>query len=262
LIKSVTPALTADCHDARPMGFKIQTPAGESTMKTRHLTITALAALLGLGMLFAKNNETEGNYEKWDQQQTVKMFDDSPWAQVQTYSFESPGGSMGQNEFKYQFTVRLFSAVPIRQAYVRMLQIMNHYDSLPPARQNQFDARVGGLATANVDDEIVVAVAYATNDPQGSRDMDQFFKTATTDTLNQSAYLYTTTAGQLQLKKYLPPNSGIGCRFIFPRSFNGKPVLTPEDKELRFQVYIPRIGQNLLVGFKPSNMMYDGKLAY
>lgn len=232
-------------------------------MKIRSFILAGLAALLGFGLIiFANGNAPEEDYAKWSKEQTLKMFDNSPWAQMQTYSFESPGGSLGTNEYKYQFTVRLFSAVPIRQAYVRLLQLMNNYDSLPPDRQKEFDGKVGGLATASTDDEVIVAVAYSTNDPQGSRDLDRFFKTSTTQTLNQSAYLYTTTAGQLELKKYLPPGSGIGCRFIFPRSYNGKPVLTPEDKDLRFQVYIPRIDQNLLVGFKPSKMTYDGKLTY
>jgi hypothetical protein len=100
-------------------------------MQTRRLIIAVLGILAGLGVLFAKSGGAQEDYTKWSQQETAKMFDDSPWAQMETYSFASVSGSMGENESKYQFAVRLFSAVPIRQAYVRMLQIMNHYDSLP-----------------------------------------------------------------------------------------------------------------------------------
>jgi hypothetical protein len=233
-------------------------------MPTRHLRIVCCVVLLGLGILFAKDKGSwwDEPYTKWNQGQTAKMFNDSPWVQMQTYSYESTQGSLGQNETKFQFTVRLFSAQPVREAYVRMLQLMNNYDTLPPDRQQAFDAQEGGVAKADPGDEVVVAVAFACNDQRGSRDLKYFFDTVTTATLNQNAFLYSSSAGQIALAKYVPPQSGIGCRFIYPRTFQGKPILQAEDKELRFQVYVPPRGQELMVGFKPAKMVYHGNFCY
>jgi hypothetical protein len=233
-------------------------------MRRRTLFATIFVILFGLGLFAGKGKESwwDEPYTKWDQVQTVKMFNDSPWVKVQTYSFESVQGAMGQNESKYQFYVRLFSSQPVREAYVRMLQLMNKYDQLSAERKQEFDAKVGGIATADPGDEVIVAVAYACNDPQGTRDLKTWLGTSTAATLSQSAYLYTPASGQIPLKNYFPPEGGVGCRFIFPRTYKGQPILQPTDKELRFEVYIPRIGQNLQVGFKPSAMEYKGKFCY
>lgn len=200
--------------------------------------------------------------EKWTRSQVAKMFNDSPWAQTQTYSAELARKVEGEKEINNRFTVRLFSARPIREAYVRMLQIMNNYDSLPPERRRDFDSRVNGLLRADVSDEVVVAVAFTSNSSDANLSVKRFLGTATTETLNQSVYLYS-PVGRLELRKYIPPGQeGSGARFIFPRLQNGKPVLEPGKQELRFDLYVPPIHQRLLVGFKASEMFYKGELAY
>ncbi|HEV2494988.1 MAG TPA: hypothetical protein VG204_18145 [Terriglobia bacterium] len=233
-------------------------------MVRRSILVAGLVILTGLGLLRAKDKNSwwDEPFTSWNQAQTAKMFNESPWVQMQTYSSESVQGALGQNETKYQFTVRLFSAQPIRDAYVRMLQLMNNYDTLPPERRQEFDSRVSKIASVDPGDEVVVAVAYACSDPQGSRDLKRFLDTATTATLSQSAFLYTSSAGQIALEKYLPPDAGIGSRFIYPRTFKGQPILQATDKEMRFQISIPQVGQDLIVGFKPAKMVYKGKSTY
>jgi hypothetical protein len=173
-------------------------------------------------------------------------------------------GTLGVDVKKDMYIVRVFSAQPMREAYVRLLQLMNNYDSLPAARKKEFDAKVGGLATTSPGDDVVVSVAFQSNDPQRELDLKRWFGTVTTHTLSQSAYLYTSSAGQITLKKYMPPEGGggIGARFIFPRTINGKPIAQEGDKEFRFQVYIPLAGRNLYVDFKPKDMIYQGSLNF
>jgi len=225
---------------------------------------TGLVFLAALGLLLAKdkNGWWDEPFTSWNQAETSRMFNDSPWVEVQTYSSESVQGALGQNETKYQFTVRLFSAQPIRDAYVRMLQLMNNYDTLPAERKQEFDSKISNIANADAGEEVVVAVAFACTDPEGSRNLKRFFDTATAATLSQSAFLYSSSAGQISLEKYLPPGGGIGSRFIYPRTFKGQPILQATDKELRFQLSIPQTGQDLIVGFKPAKMVYKGKFTY
>jgi hypothetical protein len=232
-----------------------------SHLRIRLCCVAALSLLCAA--LLSSKDILDKPFDQWDRNEVTKIFSDSAWAQSQTYSSVIEGGYQGQNEAHYKFTVRLFSALPIREAYVRMLEIMNRYEDMTPDKRQQFDNGVNGLLTANLNDEIIVAVAFTTNIPETTRDVKRFFDTATTQTLNQQAFLFTPHAGRLDLKKYLPPGQeGIGARFIFPRSLNGQPVLAPGDKELRFDFWVSPINQKLLVGFKPSKMVYKGELAY
>lgn len=222
-----------------------------------------LVGVFALALTLGAKDFWEAPYEEWTRPQVVKLFNDSPWAQLQTNTVESMRGSRGQNEFHYAFTVRLLSARPMREAYYRMLQLMNNYDELPPERRKELDTRINWLLDdEQVKDQVVVSVAFKSDDPDGSRNVKRFLDTATTDTLNQSVYLFS-SRGRDDLMKYVPAGQeGVGARFIFPRQLNGAPLLQPGDKELRFEFYVPPIGQKLMVWFKPSKMTYKGGLAY
>ena len=168
----------------------------------------------------------------------------------------------------FSFTARFFSAQPIREAYVRMLQIMNHYDTLPADRQHAFDQQVADrILHFDVSKNVIVMLSFHTNDPNAQRDMNQWFATQTTDTLKQNAYLYVPKAGQIQLVNYIPPQQGgavLGAQFIFPRNFNGEPILEPgATGKVRFQLsYQPQVNQEMYIDFKPEDMTYKGQLSY
>jgi hypothetical protein len=175
----------------------------------------------------------------------------------------TPTGGVDVPEFT--FTARLFSAQPIRDAYVRMLQILNHYDGLSPDKQHAFDQRAEGILHADVSQQVVVALSYQTNDPNSKRDMDQWFNTQTLDTLKQNAYLFSPIAGQLELLHYKSPaqSGGLGAEFVFPRNFKGEPILQPGAGKMRFQLsYQPQINQTMYIDFDPKQMTYKDQFSY
>ena len=226
--------------------------------KLRALLVVSSASI---ALLLAKN-PWEGSYLQWSQQQAGAILNNSPWAQQQDFT-SVQGASRGQNEIRNTFVIRLFSALPIRQAYVRLLQIMDGYETMPTDKQQAFDKGVGSLIHADVHDEVVVTVYFHSTEDITARGLKRFFDTSTAAILSQSAFLYGPRVGRVDLVKYFPPGEGgIGARFVFPRTFKGQPVLQPGDKELRFDFWVDPISQRLLIGFKPSKMMYDGELAY
>jgi len=263
-------------------------------MRNRRFLIAGTAMILSIGMLYAgKKHETENQdwvgkpYTKWDEKQAAGLFNNSAWAQVKDFRGQvqgmhgtvsdaggpgtsgaitgTGGGTAGVDVPEFSFTVRLFSAQPIREAYVRMLQLMNHYDGLPADRQHAFDQKTGGYLNQDVSQRVVLLLSYKTNDANAKRDMDQWFNTQTTETLNQNAYLFSPIAGQLPLVKYFPPSQGggLGAQFIFPRLFKGEPILQPGSGKLRFQLsYQPQINQTMYIDFDPKDMMYKDQLAY
>jgi len=173
------------------------------------------------------------------------------------------GATPGVDVPEFIFTARLFSAQPIRDAYVRMLQIMNHYDALPAARQQAFDQSLDRFLHADFSQQVVIALSYQTNDPISQRNMDKWFNTQTNDTLKQNAYLFSPIAGQLELLKYFPNQGGLGAEFVFPRILKGEPILQPGAGKLRFQLsYQPQIYQIMYIDFDPKQMTYKDQFSY
>jgi len=251
-------------------------------MRSRRFLIACTAMILVAGMVYARKNDAnwmDEPFTKWDQKQVNEVFNKSAWAQTKDFrgqvqgehgstntTMGPQGATLGTDVPQYSFTARFFSAQPIREAYVRMLQIMNHYDTLPADKQKAFDEKVNGLLHADVSQEVTITLSFKTNDPIAQRDMNQWFDTQTTDTLNQNAYLFT-PAGQITLLKYIPPKEGgggLGARFIFPRLFKDEPILQPgATSKLRFQLsWQPQAGQTVYMDFKPEDMTYKGQFSY
>jgi hypothetical protein len=261
-------------------------------MRSHRFLIACAAVVLAAGTVYArKKNENwmDEPFAKWDQKQVNEVFNKSGWAVSKSFRGQVTGehgtitdrgggqatngavngvsgGTKGVDLPEYDFTARFLSAQPIREAYVRMLQIMNHYDTLPADKQKEFDQKVDGLLHADVSTEVTVTLSYRCNDPNSERDMNQWFNTQTTDTLKQNAYLYTPGAGQIPLLKYIPSQGGggLGARFIFPRTFNGEPILQPTATgRVRFQLsWQPQVGQTMYIDFKPEDMTYKGQFSY
>lgn len=261
-------------------------------MRNRFL-ITGTMMIVAAGMLYASKKRSdwiEKPYTNWNRKQVAEVFNNSPWAETKSFRGQvtgmhgtasdigagpanngsvtgTDGGTLGVDVPDYNFTARFFSALPIREAYVRMLEIMNHYDAMPSARQHAFDQQVANrILHFDASKNVIVFLAYQTNDPVQQRNMNQWFATQTTDTLKQNAYLYVPKVGQVQLAHYIPPQQGgavLGAQFIFPRYFNGELILKPgETGRVRFQFYQPQINQEMYIDFKPENMTYEGQLSY
>jgi len=261
-------------------------------MRSRRFLIAGAAMIMSIGMLNAgKKHENESwmeePYTKWNQKEVVEVFNKSAWAQTKDFRGQvtgqhgtatdmgsgsasggitgTGGGTLGTDVTQFSFTVRLFSAQPVREAFVRMQQLLKHYDEMPANKQKVLDQQSDSLLHADFSQQVVVTLSYVVNDPIARRDMDQWFNTQTTETLNQNAYLYSPIAGQLVLLKYFPPqqSGGLGAQFIFPRIFKGEPILQPGSGKMRFQIgWVSQVNQTIYVDFDPKEMTYKGQFSY
>ncbi len=245
-------------------------------MRNRNVIIlTALVVCCAL-VVMAKDF-WEQPFTKWKPEDVVKIATNSPWAQVQTFASLMRGknedrrdeGSAGEHEFWYKYTAQFFSSLPVREAFVRGFQIKNGYDDMKDAQKAEFDGKFkrllsGSFGNADVKDSAIVAVKFETNDPNGMRDIKQWFDQATADTLKQNAFLISDRLGQVEIKGYFPPApDGTGAKFIFPKMVKDQPVAIPQDKELKFVMYwVPGANDKLFLTFKPSKMVYKGDLSY
>ncbi len=234
-------------------------------MNSRKVAVYVLLILFCAAILSAKDF-WENPFNKWNRDNVLKMLGDSPWAASQTITsagMTKEGGRGGENETFYKFTASFFSALPIREAYVRRSMLMNNYDSMAAEQKQQFDARFNKPLTLDFSDRIVVTLEYASspNDANFARDLKTFLDTETAETLRQNVYLISKSLGRVDLKEYYRPGQMLPvATFVFPRVVDGKQVVNPEDKEVRFQVgWLAGVNQQVYIDFKPQKMTYKGK---
>ena len=216
-------------------------------------------------------------WTEWSEKEVTKMLNDSAWGQTQTetntsemfYSPTNQGGgggigstSTGGNDRSAQgalnqatsvnFHIRLLSSKPIRQAFARKIIQQNP----------QAEAQLKAFAEQVTADWIVIAVDYESKDQRFSGKAMQAFNSAITSTLKNNTYLETKNGQRVFLADYKAPiKDGMGAKFIFPRTVDGKPVVDAESGYLRFYSEVLKDAK-LNMRFKVSDLMYDGKLEY
>jgi hypothetical protein len=247
---------------------------------------TFIGLLIGFALLVAcfafdtaveaQQNEQK-SWTEWSQKEVQQMLSDSPWAQTQkeadtTEMFFQPTadprftrapnsrarleeGATNQ-EVVMTYGIRFFSARPVRQAFMRQMQLQQK--TLDP----DVLARMRNFAEVPASDSIIVAVTVDSTDQRARGKAMQLIESAATGTLKNTTYLERKDGKRLFLEEYVPPGrDGFGARFIFPRMVDERPFLTPEVGEVRFVTeFGPAIKLNMR--FKLADMMLDGKLEY
>lgn len=217
-----------------------------------------------------------------------KLLADSPWSQTQVdtdvsemfFSPTRPGAaSVGRSntasvstqqsinnnradrgavnqEVKIKYRICFLSARPIRQAFAKMIL----------ASQEKMDEQLVKQLQSFIDRDfspyIVIAVTVEADDDRFSGPIMQAINSATTGTLQNSAYLERQDGKRLFLTGYIAPISdGLGAKFIFPRWIDGQPFLNLKSQTVRF---VAEFGDSfkLNMRYKVSDMMYDDKLEY
>ncbi len=226
--------------------------------------LSLIAVGLCLGLLARDKFIDSKSFSEWKKGDVMKLLNDSPWAKQQTYAYQIAGkgsGVGGEKELFNQYTIRFFSALPVRHAYLRMMQMMNNYDSMGADQKLAFDQKMSSSPLmVGFGDEIIVAGEFATNNRQHQMDADRRLKQVTASEFKQSVYLISDRLGQIQIKGYFPPSpDGSGFKFVFPRTVDGKPVIAPEDKEVTFRWWFDN---EIVLTFKVKDMMYNGKVEF
>jgi hypothetical protein len=243
--------------------------------------ISLLLPLLALLCLAVPAQKKYKPWNEWNDKEAQKILNDSPWGQTQTETntsemFYSPtaqsggtgsaggsgGGITGTNDRNAQgalnqatsisFRIRLLSAKPIRQAFARKLILQNP----------QAEAQLKAFAEQVTTDWIVVAVDYEAKDQRFSGIAMQAFNSAVASALKNNTYLESKDGQRVFLVDYKAPiKDGMGAKFIFPRTVDGKPVVNAESGYLRFY---SEVGKDIKLNmrFKISDMLYEDKLEF
>ena len=245
----------------------------------RKLAIAALiTTLVAAGVMAQKQPKPWG---EWSKKDAEKILNDSPWGQTYTetdtsqmfFSPTSDPNTRGQTsndnsrlrqgatntEVHVNFHIRFFTAKPIRQALVRLMEV--NQPNLP----KETIERLNAFANLSSDQYIIVAVAFDATDQRYSGPVLQAFGSATTDLTKNNSYLERKDGKKLFLAEYVPPGrDGFGARFIFPRVVDGQPFVDANTGEVRFysSFSVGSAGIKLDRRFKVADTMYEGQLEY
>jgi hypothetical protein len=221
-------------------------------------------------------------WTEWSAKEADKVLNDSAWGQTQT---EGDAGSQPSStsaisqttaakesqvrsasaaanvesgekkeSMSVHYRVRLLSAKPIRAAFVRMIELQG----APPERV----AQLRTFVDRDFGDYIVVTITMDGNDRKRMGIATSEISTIDADALKTTTYLERKDGKRIALMEYRPPSAdGLGAKFVFPRTVEGKPFIEADSGEVRFAT---QAGKALKITrrFKVSEMMFDGKLEY
>jgi hypothetical protein len=235
-----------------------------------------LAAACLLAASLSAQDKNEKPWTEWSKKDAEKILNDSPWGQTLTVTdtsemFFSPtgpptarqGATAGQRATDgatnqaggVKYYIRFFSARPIRQALVRtmMLGMKTQPDAATMERMKNF-------AELQSNEKIILAITFDSTDQRYGNEVMQSFNSLVTATLKNNTYLERNDGKRVFLEEYVVPGrDGFGARFIFPRTLDGKPFITPDVSEVRF---VSGSATGLNMRFKVAKMSYNGALEY
>lgn len=221
-------------------------------------------------------------WTEWSAKETDKVLNDSAWGQTQTEgdSSSQPGSTSAitqttaarestvksadaaknvesgdkRDPLSVHYRVRLLSAKPIRAAFVRNIELQG-----APAEKV---ALLRTFVDRDFGDYIVVTITMDGTDRKRMGAATAEISTVDAEALKTTTYLERKDGKRVALMEYRPPTQdGLGAKFVFPRTVEGKPFIEADSGEVRFAT---QAGKALKITrrFKVSEMMFDGKLEY
>jgi len=183
-------------------------------------------------------------YTEWSMSEVVQILSDSPWAQTQLQdvhlTYQLPANS-------YSATIRLRSALPIRQALLRQKQILLNYDKFNAADKSRFDGETRQFleCTDCVKYYIVTLgsplFSYENrgqSDPAFVFDIVGTLTNLSIDDLKSNVYLVNDRGQRRDIVHFIPPKgNGTEAMFVFPRlDGQGKALITRDNKNFYFKI--------------------------
>ncbi len=206
----------------------------------------------------AQNEAARKSFHQWTKNEANKVLNDSPWAVTQEARIDfgtevrkiagAPTNEAGHLAAEmnganvpvdYRVTLRLRSALPIRQALVRLKQLEARYDTMGEKERASFDAKTKGLldCPACAQNYVLTISCKSANYP-GADALYDGLKGATLPALKPYVHLLNDRGQDRELIHFVAPKApGEEAVFYFPRvDDEDRPLITARDKKLLFRL--------------------------
>jgi len=181
-------------------------------------------------------------YTEWSMSEAMQVLIDSPWAQTQ---FEDVSINYGLPANSYEATIRLRSALPIRQALLRQKQLLMNYEKFTAADKERFDRETSEfLECSDCPKYYIVTLGSSRllprSPPNASVVLDIVWplRNVPIDVLKANVYLSNDKGDRRYLVRFITPKTEYSeAMFVFPRlDLQGKPLITQANKKFYFKI--------------------------
>jgi hypothetical protein len=237
--------------------------------------------------MYAQNELPDKPFQHWSKSEAEKILNNSPWAKQQevrikfdketqtaagSYSGVS-GAAAAQSKTEvtsqvpadFVFTLRLRSALPVRQAVVRLKQLETNIEKMDPKDQLAFEAQIKGLldcpACAN---NYVITLSSKSKSNPGADAVYTSFKGGRLADLQRYIYIANERGDRRQLIHFVVPKApGDEAIFFFPRlDEKGAPLLALDNRELLINLANNQADAITNFRIDVTKLMLNGKVEF
>ena len=226
-------------------------------MKFNNTKFLFFVLICSLTITVTAQKSLEKPFQKWSKEDALKIFNASPW--VQTYQSPDASALAAQQEIGREqaqtanrggnnpkstardfgqppVVIRLHSALPIRQALVRLRQINADYDKMDEKQRADFDKSTQGLLNCAICKDYFVVTLTKFIDSSGQYVDEGLFQRMNLEQLKNNVWLVNEKGERRELVEFNPPKAAADMAvFYFARAGeNGASFLTQENKKFEF----------------------------
>jgi hypothetical protein len=196
------------------------------------------------------------DWKQWSKDECASMLNESPWAHT---------WRIGDGSDEMAYLIQIRSALPIREAIVRQLQIDQKYDKLNETQRVSFDSQASQILSRNYEDSILVHVDFSKAD---AADIHAYVQKTS---VSLEPFLASDDGSQIKPDHVDWSQRTDAFDLVFPRAANGSQVIKEGQKHLTVQFQIPPLGgvggkpvpgRRIRVEFEIAKMVFNGKLSY
>ena len=239
------------------------------------------------GLVSAQNELPKKPYSHWSKSEAEAVLNDSPWAKKQelrikfdketqkaagAYSgVSSAAAAQSQTEVTSQmpvdfvFTLRLRSALPMRQALVRLKALETNVEKMTEQQAAAIETQMKGLleCPACAANYVVTLSSKSKNSP-GADAVYTTFKGGRLADLQRYVYIANERGVRRPLVHFVPPKvPGDEAVFFFPRTDEkGAPLLTLDNKELLINLTDNQANSITSFRIDVTKLVLDGKVEF
>lgn len=260
-------------------------------MRFSRFTLFSIALLAITSLVYSQEMVPSKPFQEWSRKEAEQVLEDSPWAPKQEVRIKyasqarriaggsvpsvaeggitettSTSGEMGGAEapVDFQFTLRLRSALIVRQALFRLKQLEQNKDMSEKDRA-AFDAKLKGLlACPACEQNYVLTLSAKSKQRPGADAVFTTFKGGRLADLQRYIFIANGRGERRDLIHFVPPKvPGDEAIFYFPR-FNekGEPLLTPSDKLLIANFTDNEVNMNTNFRLDVSKLIVNGQVDF
>ena len=218
------------------------------------------------------------DWRQWTKQECEKVLSDSPWSRTYTSTlpYTQPGGlgtsadagtsaPEGERNPNIQYVAQLRSALPVRQAVVRLQQLQSKYDKMSEAEKKSFDEQANTYLEQDFSNRVVVHVNYSTNVQQLDRDLASIWQTEILKPeIRTYTYMVSPKGDQIAPKQFFrSQGGGRDFELIFSKEYKELPFAKPDNRG--FQLQLPGVSfkdERILIQWDARKMTFQGKFEY